>query len=56
MDNQRVIDTLNNLLETTGDGMRGFVACAEGVQNTRLKAVFRNRRAAVRGGGCGIGR
>jgi uncharacterized protein (TIGR02284 family) len=40
MDNQRVIATLNNLLETTQDGMRGFVACAEGVQNTRLKAVF----------------
>jgi uncharacterized protein (TIGR02284 family) len=40
MDNQRVIATLNNLLETTQDGVRGFVACAEGVQNARLKAVF----------------
>jgi Domain of unknown function (DUF2383) len=40
MDNQKVIATLNNLLETTQDGVRGFVACAEGVTNPRLKMVF----------------
>jgi Domain of unknown function (DUF2383) len=40
MDNQKVIATLNDLLETTQDGVRGFVACAEGVTNPRLKMVF----------------
>jgi len=40
MNNHKVIATLNNLLETTQDGVRGFVACAEGVTNPRLKMVF----------------
>jgi uncharacterized protein (TIGR02284 family) len=40
MDNQNVIATLNNLLETTRDGLRGFVVCAEGVTSPRLKMVF----------------
>lgn len=40
MDNQKVITTLNKLLETTQDGIRGFVACAEGVTNPRLKMIF----------------
>jgi uncharacterized protein (TIGR02284 family) len=40
MDNQKVVATLNSLLETTQDGVCGFVACAEGVTNPRLKMVF----------------
>ena len=40
MDNHQVVATLNNLLETTKDGEAGFRACAEGVTNPRLKAVF----------------
>jgi uncharacterized protein (TIGR02284 family) len=40
MDNQKVIATLNNLLETTKDGERGFRTCAEGVTNPRLKEVL----------------
>ncbi|MGI8569187.1 MAG: PA2169 family four-helix-bundle protein [Methylocella sp.] len=40
MDNQKVIATLNDLLETTKDGERGFRACAEGVTSARLKTVF----------------
>ena len=40
MDNRKVVDTLNNLLETTQDGVKGFVACAEGVTSPRLKMVF----------------
>lgn len=40
MDNRKVISTLNTLLETTQDGIRGFVACADGVTNQHLKMVF----------------
>ena len=40
MDNQKVIATLNNLLETTKDGARGFRTCAEGISNPRLSTVF----------------
>jgi uncharacterized protein (TIGR02284 family) len=40
MDNRKVVSTLNTLLETTEDGIRGFVACAEGVTSSQLKMVF----------------
>jgi uncharacterized protein (TIGR02284 family) len=40
MDNQKVVDTLNSLLETTQDSVKGCVACAEGVTSPRLKMVF----------------
>jgi uncharacterized protein (TIGR02284 family) len=46
MDYQRVITTLNNLLETTKDGENGFRACVAGVTNPRLKEVL--ERAAMR--------
>jgi uncharacterized protein (TIGR02284 family) len=40
MDNQDVIATLNDLLETSRDGEQGFRACAEGVQSANLKALL----------------
>lgn len=40
MDTQKVVSTLNTLVETTEDGVRGFVACAEGVSNPQLKLIF----------------
>ena len=46
MDIKKVISTLNTLLETTEDGVRGFVACAESVSSPHLKMVF--ERAARR--------
>jgi len=40
METQKVIATLNNLLETTNDGASGFRACAEDVKNPQLKTIF----------------
>lgn len=40
MENQKVIVTLNNLLETTKDGEHGFRTCAEGVTSPHLKMVL----------------
>jgi uncharacterized protein (TIGR02284 family) len=40
MNTQNTITTLNNLLETTKDGERGFRTCAEGIANPRLKTVL----------------
>jgi uncharacterized protein (TIGR02284 family) len=42
MENQKVIATLNSLLETTKDGEHGFRTCAEGVTNPRLKTILEN--------------
>ena len=50
MDNDDVIATLNNLLETTRDGEQGFRTCADGVQSSNLKSMF--EVAAQR---CGVG-
>jgi uncharacterized protein (TIGR02284 family) len=36
----KVVATLNNLLETTKDGEAGFRTCAEAVKNNDLKTVF----------------
>jgi uncharacterized protein (TIGR02284 family) len=36
----KVVDTLNSLLETTKDGEAGFRTCAEAVKNNDLKSVF----------------
>ena len=35
-----VIDTLNDLIETSKDGEQGFLECAENVNNPELKLVF----------------
>jgi uncharacterized protein (TIGR02284 family) len=40
MDNHDVIATLNDLLEISRDGERGFRTCAEGVESPNLKALF----------------
>ena len=39
-DNDTVISTLNNLIETCKDGQQGFQAAAEGVKNGELKMLF----------------
>jgi uncharacterized protein (TIGR02284 family) len=43
MDNDDVIDTLNDLIETCKDGAYGFRASAEHVQSPELRTVFTNR-------------
>lgn len=39
-DNDNVISTLNNLIETCKDGENGFRTAADGVKNTELKTLF----------------
>jgi uncharacterized protein (TIGR02284 family) len=41
--NDKVIDVLNDLLETSRDGEYGFRACADEVESEQLKTVFRER-------------
>jgi uncharacterized protein (TIGR02284 family) len=40
MDKNDVISTLNDLIETSRDGEKGFRTCAEGVKNAQIKAIF----------------
>ena len=40
MDKNDVISALNDLIETSRDGEKGFLACAEGVKSTPLKMMF----------------
>lgn len=40
MVDQKVISTLNSLLETTKDGEEGFRTCSNAVTNPELKSVF----------------
>ena len=40
MTNDKVISTLNNLIETCKDGQEGFKQSAEGVNRSDLKTVF----------------
>jgi uncharacterized protein (TIGR02284 family) len=39
-DNDNVISTLNNLIETCKDGQEGFRQAAEGVKTSELKTLF----------------
>jgi uncharacterized protein (TIGR02284 family) len=39
-DNDDIISTLNNLIETCKDGQSGFQAAADGVKNGDLKTLF----------------
>ncbi len=39
-DNDNVISTLNNLIETCKDGQEGFQTAADGVKNSELKTLF----------------
>ncbi len=43
MSNDDVIDTLNDLIETSKDGEYGFRTCAEHVKSTQLRGVFTSR-------------
>ena len=40
MDNDKVVSTLNNLIETCRDGQNGFKEAAENAKNPDLKAFF----------------
>ncbi len=40
LDNDEVISTLNNLIETCKDGEQGFKEAAEGVERSDLKSTF----------------
>jgi uncharacterized protein (TIGR02284 family) len=51
-DNDNVISTLNNLIETCKDGQNGFQTAADGVKNSELKTLFHTysqQRAAFAG-------
>ncbi|MGH8532119.1 MAG: DUF2383 domain-containing protein [Gammaproteobacteria bacterium] len=43
MDNQHVISTINELIETCKDGELGFRTCAEHVDDSEIKAMFTDR-------------
>jgi len=43
MENNEVVSVLNDLIETSKDGEKGFHECAEGVKDERLKAFFTQR-------------
>lgn len=43
MDNDDVISTLNDLIETCKDGEQGFRTCAEDIGNAQLKTFFSSR-------------
>ena len=40
IDNDDVVSTLNNLIETCKDGQNGFQTAADGVKNSELKTLF----------------
>ena len=43
MKNDEIISTLNNLIETCKDGEEGFLACAEDINDPKLKLFFTER-------------
>jgi uncharacterized protein (TIGR02284 family) len=43
MDNDDIISTLNDLIETSKDGEAGFRTCAEDIRDPQLKKLFLNR-------------
>jgi len=40
MDNKQVISVLNDLIETSKDGEKGFQECAENIKSVQLKSLF----------------
>ena len=50
MNNDDVIDTVDDLIETTKDGEYGFAACAEHAKSADLKATFSRRADECRQG------
>ncbi|WP_271195777.1 PA2169 family four-helix-bundle protein [Pseudomonas turukhanskensis] len=45
MDNKDTISLLNNLIETSKDGQKGFRECADDLKNPELKGLFTQRSA-----------
>jgi uncharacterized protein (TIGR02284 family) len=43
MNNDRIVSVLNDLIETSRDGVEGFRTCAEDVKDPALKTYFLNR-------------
>ena len=43
MDNNDVISTLNDLIETCKDGEQGFRTCAEDIKDAQMKSFFTTR-------------
>lgn len=43
MDNDNVVSTLNDLIETSKDGEYGFRACADHAESPELKTLFTSR-------------
>ncbi|TFW05895.1 PA2169 family four-helix-bundle protein [Oxalobacteraceae bacterium OM1] len=43
MDNDEIVSTLNDLIETCKDGEDGFRTCAEDIGEPQLKSFFTNR-------------
>ncbi len=43
MDNKELISVLNDLIETSKDGEKGFQECAENIQSIQLKSLFNQR-------------
>lgn len=43
MNNDDVISTLNDLIETCKDGEEGFRTCAEDIKDAQMKSFFTNR-------------
>ncbi len=43
MDNDDVISTLNDLIETCKDGQEGFRTCAEDISDSQVKKLFMDR-------------
>jgi uncharacterized protein (TIGR02284 family) len=50
MDNDKIIDRLNTLIDTCKDGEYGFRTCADHVKSTDLKTVFLERAAECQRG------
>jgi uncharacterized protein (TIGR02284 family) len=45
METKDTISLLNNLIETSKDGQKGFRECANDIENTELKGLFSQRSA-----------
>jgi uncharacterized protein (TIGR02284 family) len=43
MDNDDFVSTLNDLIEISKDGEKGFLTCAEDIKDPHLKTLFSNR-------------
>jgi uncharacterized protein (TIGR02284 family) len=46
MNTEKIVTTLNDLIETCKDGEEGFTTCADRIDNTHLKTLFHSRAEA----------